>query len=763
MKSSIIIVCLILMASFANAELLIRDDFQDRKSWWRWERIGGGVNPSVHDGVIDLRVNYGRSSGPSDSAIWNGSNIYGNCTIRIRAKTVTSMQPGTLGWGLWNYNGNWISFDMDTSNIAWFMKQYDPFNPSRTWWAEGTRDGSTGNMNFGSLDNIDTSEWHNYKIERYDNAVRFYVDGILINQYTDNIPQGLLAFHLWIDNYNYSFDLSEPFDYRTFDQPNALISDFVEIYNDQPGSSESPAGSVLLKEMPNETGSGEREYLWKEYTFESPSGRILVLITARVENYGDFSNDDDIRVVIDNTDLGWDTETSFDGELLNAKNDSLIYESYLDSGQHTISIYGDITPILYDVTVIGTEHGDIILNEELNEQAPGGNEYLWKEYSFNCINDEEVTIYISASAHENTIDDDSIRIVLNDEDFGWNTDYSINGNRLFGEAKALIIRRNMSAGEHTLRLYADETPILHNVIIYGSEELSPVDLLWRNIVSGQNVFWLMEGTSLDSYAWLPSVGDTEWDIIEVADFNQDNDPDILWRHATTGQNVIWVMDGTSVESYAWLDTVADTNWRIVGLADFDQDGDPDILWRHSISGQNVIWVMNGTSVDSYAWLETVGDTSWEIAEIADFDTDNDPDILWRHATSGQNVIWVMDGTTRSSYAWLDTFADTDWEIKEVADFDTDGDSDILARHATTGQNIIWMMDGTAQDSYAWLDRVSDTNWEIIDARDYDGDGDPDILWRHATTGQNVIWVMDGTVLDSYAWLDTVADINWEIK
>jgi len=292
------------------------------------------------------------------------------------------------------------------------------------------------------------------------------------------------------------------------------------------------------------------------------------------------------------------------------------------------------------------------------------------------------------------------------------------------------------------------------------------DILWHHDSNGQNVIWLMEGTSLkvvDPYVWLPTVTDTDWEIIDVADFDLDYVPDVLWRHATTGQNVIWAMDGTVVESYAWLETVADTTWRIVGLADFDQDGDQDILWRHNTSGKNVIWIMNGTAVDSYVWLETVADISWEIIEIADFDADNDPDILWRHTTSGQNVIWVMDGTIRSSYTWLDAVADINWEIKEVVDFDTDGDTDILWRHATSGQNVIWVMDGSAIDSYAWLETVGDTNWKIIDARDFDQDGDPDILWRHATTGQNVIWVMSGTSLDSYAWVDTVADMDWELK
>jgi hypothetical protein len=67
---------------------------------------------------------------------------------------------------------------------------------------------------------------------------------------------------------------------------------------------------------------------------------------------------------------------------------------------------------------------------------------------------------------------------------------------------------------------------------------------------------------VSSYAWLPTVGDTNWKIIDVADFDKDGDPDMLWRHASTGKNVIWVMEGRALSSYAWLDTVADTNWEI---------------------------------------------------------------------------------------------------------------------------------------------------------------------------------------------------------
>lgn len=291
--------------------------------------------------------------------------------------------------------------------------------------------------------------------------------------YTDSVvPEGLQSLHIWIDNNIYAFDPSIPITHSAFSDPSALVVDFVEIYDGQLGRSEPPSGSLLLKEMPNETGSGESNFLWKEYSFESPGGKTLILITARAEDYGDFSDDDDIRIVIDDIDLGWDTTTSFDGAVLNGENKSLIYVDNFGEGEHFIDVYGDITPILYDVTVIGTANGDIILNEELDEEAPGGNNYLWKEYSFNCAKDEEVTLFISASAHENSGDDDDIRIVLADEDFGWDTDYSFSGDQLYGEARALTIWKYLSRGQHTLRIYADQTPILHNVIIYGSAELN---------------------------------------------------------------------------------------------------------------------------------------------------------------------------------------------------------------------------------------------------------------------------------------------------
>jgi len=470
----LLVISIMLSSSFASASLIRRDDFRDRKSWWFWYSLCTD-SPWIHNGVLHLYLGSAsgyRECGSGIGAHGSQDNIFENYTAIMRVKALTPMRAGTRGWGFWDFQNPWPG-DLSYSDFSWFMRQYDPFDSSQTWWLAIIRNEETNSYSYADLNSlVDESDWHIYKIESHPEFIAFYVDEVLVH-YTDSVhTEDSQSLHIWIDNFVYSWDLSLPITNRAFNEPSALVVDFVEIYDGQLGSSQPPAGSLLLKEMPNETGSGETTFLWKEYAFESPGGKTLVLITARAEDYGDFSDDDDIRIVIDDIDLGWDTATSFNGNELSGENKSLVYMHYFEEGEHYLDIYGDITPILYDVTVIGAENGDVILNEELNEEAPGGNNYLWKDYPFNCANDEEVTVFVSASAHENTGDDDDIRLVLDGEDFGWDTDYSFSGDSLYGEARAIVIRRNLSNGSHTLRLYADETPILHNILIYGSEELS---------------------------------------------------------------------------------------------------------------------------------------------------------------------------------------------------------------------------------------------------------------------------------------------------
>ncbi|MFC2142625.1 hypothetical protein ACFLR7_06805 [Acidobacteriota bacterium] len=49
----------------------------------------------------------------------------------------------------------------------------------------------------------------------------------------------------------------------------------------------------------------------------------------------------------------------------------------------------------------------------------------------------------------------------------------------------------------------------------------------------------------------------------TGDFNGDGKVDILWRSYADGRNAVWYMDGVSRTGSAYLSTVTDTNWKIV--------------------------------------------------------------------------------------------------------------------------------------------------------------------------------------------------------
>jgi hypothetical protein len=191
-----------------------------------------------------------------------------------------------------------------------------------------------------------------------------------------------------------------------------------------------------------------------------------------------------------------------------------------------------------------------------------------------------------------------------------------------------------------------------------------VDILWRNISSGTNVVWFMNGTDWSGSAELIPVGDLSWKVVGTGDFNSDTHVDILWRNISSGTNVVWYMDETEWIGSAVLLGVSDPAWQIVGTGDFNKDGNVDILWRYNgTGGYNVVWHMDDAAWIGSAELIPVGDTTWQIAGTGDYNNDGNIDILWRYnGAGGYNYIWYMDGVTWSGGGDLLPVADLTWKI-----------------------------------------------------------------------------------------------------
>jgi hypothetical protein len=191
-----------------------------------------------------------------------------------------------------------------------------------------------------------------------------------------------------------------------------------------------------------------------------------------------------------------------------------------------------------------------------------------------------------------------------------------------------------------------------------------IDILWRNISSGSNVVWFMNGTDWAGSAELLPVGDLSWQIVGTGDFNKDTHTDILWRNSTSGEDVVWYMNGTQWIGSAVLLGVSDQNWRIVGTGDFNKDGNVDILWRYNgAGGYNVVWYMNNASWIGSAELIPVGDATWQIMGTGDYNKDGNIDILWRYnGPGGYNYIWYMDHVSWIGGGDLLPVGDLTWRI-----------------------------------------------------------------------------------------------------
>jgi len=289
------------------------------------------------------------------------------------------------------------------------------------------------------------------------------------------------------------------------------------------------------------------------------------------------------------------------------------------------------------------------------------------------------------------------------------------------------------------------------------------DILLRNIATGDDAIWLMNGAVTSSSATFATVADPSWGIAGAGDFDGDGKADILWRNSATGANTIWFMNGAAIATSSLFATVADPNWSVAGVGDFNGDGKADVLWRNSATGANTIWLMNGASIATSDQFATVADPDWTIAGVGDFNGDGKADILWRHLTTGANTIWLMNGTSILSDPAVDGMTDFNWSIAGIGDFDGDGKSDILWHNQATGANSIWLMNGAVISGGAVaFETVADLNWNIVGVGDLDGDGKSDIVWRNGATGETLAWLMSGAAVLSRSPLTTVPDLNWRV-
>jgi hypothetical protein len=264
-------------------------------------------------------------------------------------------------------------------------------------------------------------------------------------------------------------------------------------------------------------------------------------------------------------------------------------------------------------------------------------------------------------------------------------------------------------------------------------------------------------------------------------FNGDTKTDLVLHNAATGENMIWLMDGTTHTSTAALPTEPDTNWQVAGVGDLNGSENPSLVLHNGATGDNKVWNMIGTSVTGSTPIEKQPDLNQSIGAIADIDGDGNEDIIWHNDATGDNTLWLMNGAAHTATVAMEPVPDTNWKMQGTTDFNGDGNPDLVFRNYVTGDNVVWLMENNSRISSVGLAARSlhaaataaipgsplppepDTNWRIGELNDLTGDGRADLTYRNYVTGEMKVQPLIGTFGGAApVALETLPDTNWRL-
>src|SRR5213078_3727593 len=232
-----------------------------------------------------------------------------------------------------------------------------------------------------------------------------------------------------------------------------------------------------------------------------------------------------------------------------------------------------------------------------------------------------------------------------------------------GDCKSDILWRNSATGEDYLWLMNAQAIVSQGSLttlgdpawqIQGTGDFDgdgKADILWRNAVTGENYIWLMNGLTIASQGSINVVDPTSgWQIQGIRDFDGDGRADILWRNLSTGENYIYLMNGWTIAAQGLVNAVSDQAWQLKGIGDFDGDGKADILWRNSSTGENYVYFMNGWEIVSRGSLDTVADPYWMQRSATTLADSTGPDTVAPSTPAGLTA--SAASSSRINLSWL---------------------------------------------------------------------------------------------------------------
>ena len=177
-------------------------------------------------------------------------------------------------------------------------------------------------------------------------------------------------------------------------------------------------------------------------------------------------------------------------------------------------------------------------------------------------------------------------------------------------------------------------------------------MIWQNSVSGDVYYWQTtpSGPTATRGYLAQGVG-PDWRIAAVADITGDGKPDLIWQNKISGNVVYWQMNGTTFASSGILSTGIPPDWKVVAAADVVGDGTNDLIWQNQISGDVLYWKMyvsggipyHDTSNGGSGYLAQGVTPVWRLVGVSQITGDTNPYLIWQNKASGDVYYWQMGG------------------------------------------------------------------------------------------------------------------------
>jgi len=249
------------------------------------------------------------------------------------------------------------------------------------------------------------------------------------------------------------------------------------------------------------------------------------------------------------------------------------------------------------------------------------------------------------------------------------------------------------------------------------------DLLLQDPDSGDIYFWLAPSEASGDRQFMPAatIGNPDWTVLGIDDFNGDLNQDLLWRHTPSGQMGIWVTSPTVPPSegslpYVWSPIGSGfPGWiDYIGSGDFDNNGGTDLFWLDNISRRIVVWLNHhGFSADSTRSSTVSFPPNWRPVGVADFDLDGHLDLVCESLTNRQWGVWLMDGLNPKTLRVFDLEISSTAKFMGVVDGNGDAHPDLQWKDDAREEWFYWAVRDLQPLERMAFQIGTGVNWRVL--------------------------------------------------